>query len=53
MQGWVNGSLRSADLALAHFGLKPLPDDPCIKPDDPRVADSKVMERHFSGVWGA
>jgi monoamine oxidase len=24
-QGWVNGSLRSADLALAHLGIEPLP----------------------------
>ena len=24
MQGWVNGSLRSTDLVLAEFGLKPI-----------------------------
>lgn len=25
MQGWVQGSLRSADVMLAHFGIDPLP----------------------------
>ena len=36
MQGWVNGSLRSADLVLARFGITPMVADdthpPCELP---------------------
>ena len=32
MQGWVNGSLRSADLALEKFGIAPLIDDSSVTP---------------------
>jgi len=48
MHGWVNGSLRSADLALAHFGIEPLPHDPSTGPETHRVDYPTI-----SGVWGA
>lgn len=32
MQGWVNGSLRSADHVLAKFNIRPLVDDPDNQP---------------------
>lgn len=49
MHGWVNGSLRSADLALAHFGIDPLPHDPSVSPDTTDRIDYPTV----SGVWGA
>ncbi len=55
MQGWVNGSLRSCDAVLAHFGLDPLPDDPCPNPADAPRDDGEDGEdgtRLFSGPWG-
>jgi len=51
MHGWANGSLRSADLALAHFGIDPMPHDPSVGPQagvKPRVEYPTV-----SGIWGA
>ena len=32
MQGWVNGSLRSADYVLSKFNIQPLVDDPDNEP---------------------
>jgi len=32
MQGWVNGSLRSADLVLSTFGITPMAVDPTFPP---------------------
>lgn len=32
MQGWVNGSLRSADHVLSKFNIRPLVDDPDCEP---------------------
>ena len=48
MHGWVNGSLRSADLALDHFGIDPMPHDPSTGPQTHRVTYPTI-----SGVWGA
>lgn len=33
MHGWVNGSLRSSNLALAHLDIGPMINDPCAPPD--------------------
>ena len=59
MQGWVNGSLRSSDAALAHFGIEPLAAAPCTSPNQTtdaehaaEVASGKRVTRQ-SGVWGA
>jgi len=49
MQGWVNGSIRSADLALAHFGIQPQDGPTCPNPDAP---EAKVSTRRRYGVWG-
>ncbi|MCH8308917.1 MAG: FAD-dependent oxidoreductase [Chloroflexi bacterium] len=35
MQGWVNGSLRSADLVMSKFNIQPLVDDPDSEPCQP------------------
>lgn len=48
MHGWVNGSLRSTDLALEHFGLTPLSDAPC--PPQPEL--TATVTRRMSGLWG-
>lgn len=51
MQAWVNGSLRSADLALAHFGISPL--ERKRKLMSPRSATPVAKRRQsFGGVWG-
>lgn len=52
MQAWVNGSLRSADLALAHFGLKPL--DRKTKVRKSRGVQKVAVKRRqrFGGIWG-
>lgn len=49
MHGWVNGSLRSSNAALAHFGVQPMDADPC-KPDtaSPK-SDQPVRAR---ALWG-
>lgn len=49
MHGWVNGSLRSANLALAHFGLKPLDGAPCESPHDAPPASAAARR---PGLWG-
>lgn len=48
MHGWVNGSLRSSDLALAHFGIDPLAADA-----DANANDERVTYPNMSGIWGA
>ena len=51
MQGWVNGSIRSCDLALASFGIKPMTGAACPahKSAPPATATPRPA---FSGVWG-
>ncbi len=49
MQGWVNGSLRSCDKALACMGVKSTKQDKCPEPKTTEVPPS-VM--HL-GIWGA
>lgn len=55
MQGWVNGSLRSADNALGHLGISPLDGEKCQDPDDTRSTDPHTV-RPFRpirmGLWG-
>ena len=52
MHGWVNGSIRSSDLALAHFGLQPMDGPACQQPDaGPEDAAAKPVRNH--GLWGA
>jgi len=51
MQAWVNGSLRSADLALAHFGIKSLKK----KTRKSRGVKQKTFVKRrqgFGGIWG-
>lgn len=51
MQAWVNGSLRSADLALTHFNIKPL----TSKKRTARNLESTttpLRKLSFGGVWG-
>lgn len=53
MQGWVNGSIRSVNLVLEHFGLSPMPDDPCIKPTNtPSAASTRLKALRRPGLWG-
>lgn len=49
MQGWVNGSIRSADLALASFGIQPMKGPTCPDPD---TSEAKPSRRRRYGVWG-
>lgn len=51
MQAWVNGSLRSADLALGHFGIDPLPTE---KADTAEMDKAFVplQKLSFGSVWG-
>lgn len=49
MQGWVNGSLRSCNMALACMGVKLPAEDGC---KDPKTASTKAPVLH-SGLWGA
>lgn len=51
MQGWVNGSLRSSNAALAHFGIGPLADDPCANPDA-GLESTATPARKATGLWG-
>ncbi len=53
MQGWVNGSLRSCDLALKYFGIDPLPDDPCQKSTELRATAADPSRSRRLGLWGA
>ena len=52
MHGWVNGSLRSSDLVLAHFGLRPM-DGPVCQQASARHADGTSKPRRTHGLWGA
>lgn len=49
MQAWVNGSLRSANLVLEHFGINPLPPAP-PQPETLQVTPLKKAQG-FSGLW--
>ncbi len=54
MQGWVNGSLRSADLVLHRFGIEPLVKTAkgCRAPED-RTTTAALTHGHRSGgLWG-
>lgn len=54
MQGWVNGSLRSTNLVLEHFGLKPMADDPCI--DNTKTKKMLKLQKPGApkmGLWGS
>jgi hypothetical protein len=50
MQAWVNGSLRSANLALAHFGIEPMPSAVKERSLEEAVTPRKALG--FGGVWG-
>ncbi len=52
MQGWVNGSIRSANLVLKYFGLDPMPDNPCTKPTDASFANTSFKAHRRPGLWG-
>jgi hypothetical protein len=52
MQAWVNGSLRSADLALAHFKIKPLPGEKKVATRGGEAAPVVRRKQGFGGVWG-
>jgi monoamine oxidase len=51
MQGWVNGSLRSSDLALSHFGIAPMDGPVCQQTGHPH-GDARGVRR-VTGLWGA
>jgi len=48
MQGWVNGSLRSANNVLAHFNIGPLDDDPCVAAPQ---SDTSPAPARVPGLW--
>ena len=48
MHGWVNGSLRSSELALGAMGLSPFEHEPCV----PASEAAPVAPSHY-GLWGA
>ena len=50
MQGWVNGSLRSSDRALRHFGIEPMDDLGCTQVKQPPNDAPKI--RKTPGLWG-
>ena len=52
MHGWVNGSIRSSDLVLAHFGLRPL-DGPACQPPSTGHGDAAAEPVRNHGLWGA
>lgn len=57
VQGWVNGSLRSTNLALAKISggsIQPLSNAPCLPPGASRCAaePAKPTLRVKSGLWG-
>ena len=52
MHGWVNGSLRSSDLVLAHFGLQPMDGPPCQQAGAPHEESTSKPTRNH-GLWGA
>jgi hypothetical protein len=49
MQGWVNGSLRSANRALAHFGISPMDGANCTD-DRKDITPQPLFPR--MGLWG-
>lgn len=51
MQAWVNGSLRSADLVLTHFKIKPLTTKKLTSSDLESEA-TPPRKLGFGGVWG-
>jgi monoamine oxidase len=53
MQGWVNGSLRSCHVALAHFGIAPLDSPACLPADGPAMATAPAQVHRAMGLWGA
>ncbi|WP_299434992.1 FAD-dependent oxidoreductase [uncultured Aquimarina sp.] len=56
MQGWVNGSLRSSDLALdkiSNGAIKPMNNDPCVSPKETKSeTKEKTSLRVSRGHWG-
>ena len=60
MQGWVNGSLRSVNMALAHFGLDPMPKDPCTESQSTKAQpimmssadEAPEPKKARMGLWG-
>ena len=52
MQAWVNGSLRSANMALAHFDIQPMKKATGLLKS--RSVPSTVAKRRhkFGGIWG-
>lgn len=52
MHGWVNGSLRSSDLVLAHFGLQSM-DGPACQPAGAPGEESASTPTRNHGLWGA
>jgi len=53
MQGWVNGSLRSADRALAHLGIGPLQGSKCTNDTEPADQTTEQPFRPIRlGLWG-
>lgn len=51
MQAWVNGSLRSADMALAHFEIEAMPKRPTERGSLDEVRPP-LKKLGFGGVWG-
>jgi len=51
MQGWVNGSLRSCNAVLAHWGLAPMDNTPCQAGAAPAAAPAPG--HRAMGLWGA
>ncbi|WP_372922562.1 flavin monoamine oxidase family protein [Roseovarius sp.] len=50
MQGWVNGSLRSANLVLEALGVPAMDEPPCAKPTKPETTTTPAIRT--SGLWG-
>ncbi len=52
MQAWVNGSLRSADTALAHFEISPMANAPRLSEALESASSGPRKKLGFGGVWG-
>ncbi len=55
MQGWVNGSLRSSNLALQKLSgnvIKPLSNKPCVSPKSSKKVTDAPLLKMRGGVWG-
>jgi hypothetical protein len=54
MQGWVNGSLRSAELVLQKFGIQPLKntEQGCTEPKGATRAAPAHRGQQSGGMWG-